>query len=473
MNNNILSHYYPSKNKNTYNILGDLKLDITITSNPFDIPMDQLFAMAARINKKRSFLFVSKVLGKHIPVNPYVSLLSGVSLALLLVKAVGGSYPTRLTQLAIQGLLDPSQAKSAYNEIMDMPLITPQPLKFIGFAETATAIGHSVYQAFDEHCSYIHTSREQIIEMPSMLNFEEEHSHATSHRCYARHPEFIAGEESIVLVDDEITTGNTSINIIRDIHAQFPRKCYYLLSLLDWRTPEDQRKFAALERELGITITTIALVKGEIEVSGASPLMAPTSHLDAQDHEECPNIRVVFLDQCFEHLHVTSEDGQGKRSHSPYLKYSGRFGVESGDHPKIDASITQAADVLKEARIGAKTLCMGTGEFMYLPMRIAAQMGDGVLYQSTTRSPIHPSDTEHYAVSSAYRFPSPDDPEINHYLYNISQGSYDDFFLLLEREVEPSAIKPLLEILKTLKFKQINLVFCSPGCLNWEEIISQ
>lgn len=472
MNNNILSHYF-QLNKNSYEILGDLKLDICITSNPFEIPLDRLFAMAARINKKRSFLFVSKVLGKHIPVNPYVSLLSGASLALLLVDRMGGSYPKQLTSLAIQGLIDPSQAKSAYDEIMKTSIQPPTPITIIGFAETATAIGHSVHQIFGEHCSYIHTSREQIIEMSSILNFEEEHSHATSHRCYALHPEFFAGDEPIVLVDDEITTGNTSINIIRDIHAKFPRKCYYLVSLLDWRTQEEQRKFAALEQELGITITTIALVKGEIEVTGTTPSIESVHQSEAQLHSESPRICVQFVDQCFEHLHVTSEDGQGNKNSSPYITYSGRFGLESADHSRMDASIRQAAALLKETRIGTRTLCMGTGEFMYLPMRIAAQMGEGVLYQSTTRSPIHPSDTDGYGVRSAHRYPSPEDPEINHYVYNIPYGSYDDCYVLLEREVEPSAIMPLLDILKTLKFKQINLVFCSPGCMNWEEIISQ
>ena len=35
-----------------------------------DIALDQLCGFAARRNPKRGFLFVSKVLGKHIPVRP-------------------------------------------------------------------------------------------------------------------------------------------------------------------------------------------------------------------------------------------------------------------------------------------------------------------------------------------------------------------------------------------------------------------
>ena len=49
-----------------------------------DAPLDALFDIAERKNPKRSFLFVSKVLGRHIPVAPrtmketYVSLAAGL-----------------------------------------------------------------------------------------------------------------------------------------------------------------------------------------------------------------------------------------------------------------------------------------------------------------------------------------------------------------------------------------------------------
>ena len=43
---------------------GTLHLDI----DHADLPPDELFAPGARDNPRRAFLFVSKVLGKHIPV---------------------------------------------------------------------------------------------------------------------------------------------------------------------------------------------------------------------------------------------------------------------------------------------------------------------------------------------------------------------------------------------------------------------
>ena len=41
---------------------------LTLTINRADLPPDELFALGARANPRRAFLFVSKVLGKHSPV---------------------------------------------------------------------------------------------------------------------------------------------------------------------------------------------------------------------------------------------------------------------------------------------------------------------------------------------------------------------------------------------------------------------
>ena len=50
-----------------YDVLDDLTVEVEVLHNPYHFQLDQLFQMATRINKKRSFLFVSKVLGKHLP----------------------------------------------------------------------------------------------------------------------------------------------------------------------------------------------------------------------------------------------------------------------------------------------------------------------------------------------------------------------------------------------------------------------
>ena len=42
---------------------------------------------------------------------------------------------------------------------------------------------------------------------------------------------------------------------------------------------------------------------------------------------------------------------------------------------------------------------------MYIPMKIAAEMGENILYQSTTRSPIHPvSNDVNYAIHNHFSY---------------------------------------------------------------------
>ena len=92
--------------------------------------------------------------------------------------------PQQLIPQAIQGIIDPFKAEAAYKEIMSHRLNLPQSVAFIGFAETATAIGHAVYETFGQGGSYIHTTREVIEGSASIINFSEEHSHAIAHYGY-------------------------------------------------------------------------------------------------------------------------------------------------------------------------------------------------------------------------------------------------------------------------------------------------
>lgn len=460
MNINNTLDCYPRKTERTYKIAGDLELKVKVDANHFDIPLDCLFEMAARINKKRSFLFVSKVLGKHIPVNPYTSLLSGVSLGLLLQQAMHGSLPDHLLPLAIQGITDSTQAERAYKEIMAHRLSLPQPSVFIGFAETATAIGHAAFHTFVSNNTYIHTTREVIDGSQSILNFSEEHSHAVAHYCYAEDPHLFTQPEVVVLVDDEITTGKTSLNIIRDMQAKFPKKVYYVLALLDWRTEADLEQFWKLEQELEIKIHVLTLVKGEVNVTGTSESLTPRTASLPQSRGTT-TVDVMYVDSLFAHAPWGDQ-----RS---YLQYSGRFGLTPENEVRSSAALAQAAKYLSETRVGTKTLCVGTGEFMYIPMRIAAEMGEGVSYQSTTRSPIHTIDQEDYAVKSGYPYSSPEDPEVKHFLYNIPVGAYEDLYLFMEREADPTALQPILQILETLGLQRVHLVFFSPQTVAWKE----
>ncbi|CQR51761.1 hypothetical protein PRIO_0473 [Paenibacillus riograndensis SBR5] len=462
MNNSILSDYCPRTNIHTFNIVENLQVTVTETSNPFHIPVHALFAMAARINKKRSFLFVSKVLGKHIPVHPYTPLLSGAALALLLYQEMGGEAADggqmdKLLNQAVHGLIHPEYAEAAYRDLLGARLVLPERVLFIGFAETATALGHSMYHMFAKDASYIHTTREDIPELVSAVSFEEEHSHAVDHLCYALNAELLSGEEPVVLVDDEITTGNTAINTIRDIQSKFPRKEYVVASLLDWRSSANIQAYRDLEQELGIRIRALSLLQGTIEVKGTPQLSLVETGGKPSVAIEAPVI-LTYVQDGLERLNVTSVDSSGEINPSPYLKHSGRFGLGSEDNKRLDQGIAQAAAQLRGLREGRTALVLGVGEFMYLPMRIAAEMGEGVRYQSSTRSPIHPNRRSDYGVHCAAAYPSAVDPGITNYIYNVEPGQYDEIFVLLERDVPRRRIDPMTDILKRLAGSKVHLV---------------
>ncbi|MDF9840893.1 hypothetical protein M2105_001791 [Paenibacillus sp. PastF-1] len=465
MKNSILPTYYPKTNIHTFNIVDNLQVTVTETANPFQMPVDSLFSMAARINKKRSFLFVSRVLGKHIPVNPYTPLLSGAALGLLLYRDMGGegsgTLMDKLLDQAVHGLVHPEYAEEAYRTLLEARLTLPHPAVFIGFAETATALGHSMYNLFASGASYIHTTREDIPELTSVISFEEEHSHAVDHLCYALHPELLSGNEPVILVDDEITTGNTAINIIRDIQAKFPRREYVVASLLDWRSPANIQAYRDLELELGIKITALSLLRGNIEVNG-TPLLNADAARDQQVEDAQVPVVTTYIQDGLERLNVTSADSCGEINASPYLKLSGRFGLASGDNAAIDGEVAAVAAKLRALREGDRTLVMGAGEFMYLPMRIAAEMGEGVFYQSSTRSPIYPQHRPDYGVRSAAGYPSAGDPLITNYIYNVEYGQYDDIFVLLERDVPGRRIKPMTDILRGLAGSKVHLIVLAP-----------
>lgn len=380
MNNSILSDYYPRTNLHTYNIVENLQVTVTETSNPFHLPADTLFSMAARINKKRSFLFVSKVLGKHIPVNPYTPLLSGAALALLLYQEMNDDSTDKgrmddLLNKAVHGLIHPESAKEAYQHLLGARLVLPKPVVFIGFAETATALGHSVYNMFADAASYIHTTREHILDLESIVSFEEEHSHAVDHSCYALNAELLSGTEPIILVDDEITTGNTAINTICDIQSKFPREEYVVVSILDWRSGNNLHTYSELEQELGIRIKSLCLLQGSIVVKG-TPLLHARNDKDLCPSSEEAEVVTTYVVDGLERLQVTSIDSYGDTNASPYVKYSGRFGLDSLNNDGMDEGVTRIAAQLRELReVDSRTLVMGVGEFMYLPMRIAAEMG--------------------------------------------------------------------------------------------------
>lgn len=458
--------YSPNKNLSTFNILESLSVDVHVKENAYNLPLDFLFGMAARKNKKRGFLFVSKILGKHIPVAPVTSLLSGALLAIRLIEDLYKQQVPKRDEI-IEALLTGKGEQELYQELMRRPFKLPEETLFIGFAETATSLGQSVFDLFD-NAAYIHTTREQVQGLESVIKFEEEHSHATAQSCFGKE-ELFKKDGPIVLVDDEITTGKTAINIIEAIHQEYPRDEYMVVSLLDWRSEEDKKRYHELEQRLGITVKTVTLLAGEITVEG-TPVEEEGIYEYSRPSEPIPAIvEKIHLNQFnqfkrMKDLDLSSVTSNGHVNRVPYSAMTGRFnGVSSNDRTDINYYARNVGEALGKTRSGGRALCLGTGEFMYLPMKIAAFMGENIYFQSTTRSPIHRVDQEGYAVRSGFSFSCPDDDRITNYFYNIEYGSYEDIYLCLERNVPDEQLSSLLEALQDVGAKRIFVVIMNEG----------
>ncbi|WP_172799225.1 phosphoribosyltransferase family protein [Bacillus sp. FJAT-29814] len=436
------------KKKSTFRILDAIEAEIEVLENPYGLPMEELFTMAARINKKRSFLFVSKVLGKHLPIHPNKGLLTAALLAARYFESVKGGEVTERERLIRSFLQDePDQVGPIIPGVIN-PVV-------IGFAETATALGHAFFDCFHQ-ADFFHTTREEIHSHAPEVTFEEEHSHATSHRCYIP-LEMIQNDREIILVDDEMTTGKTALNIIQSIHASFPRTDYTVVSILDWRSEANRQEFSRLEEELGITIHTVSLLAGNVHIKQLKEIK---DHSETDDTNEQGELKLgaISLSPLF---HTTSFISENPLNQVPFIKETGRFGLNSSENKMLHQQVWEAANILKSRRTGGRTLCLGTGEFMYLPMKIASAMGSGVFYQSTTRSPIYIENREGYGARYGISFPNPEDLQISHNVYNIPPGGYDEIFLFFEREPEAATLEPLLNELKKLQFNSVKLVFFS------------
>jgi hypoxanthine-guanine phosphoribosyltransferase len=442
------------QNKTMLQVQPDMQVSLEITHNPLHLPLDCFFLMAARVNKKRGFLFVSKLLGKHIPVHPLLPLLTSGLMAIQYFEETTGKEIMEKEAIS-QGLLSnkDDQIKEAYELLSSIVLEFDRDPIIIGFAETATALGQAFFDRI-ERAFYICTTRENVEGLNAGLQFEEEHSHAVDQQCFV-HQDVMDNQKPVVLVDDEVTTGKTALNIIRNIHSKYPRKHYSVISILDWRSDEHKRQYRELEEELGICIKTTSLLAGRMEFEGVT-LDTVTYDYTPEFRDEESTYKTFDISSFF-----TKSKYTNKVNKVHYIRESGRLGVADQDKKAIEEGCRQAAEYLSAHRTGKNTLCLGTGEFMYLPMKIAADMGPGTRYHSTTRSPVFPRDEEDYGVQNGFRFDNPEESEVLNFIYNIPGDFYDDVFVFFEREVTDASLDQMKAIFTSQGIKKMNFVIFS------------
>ncbi|WP_246096881.1 phosphoribosyltransferase domain-containing protein [Psychrobacillus soli] len=433
----MLHHSTSSNTLKTYNLHGDLKLTIEIKNNPNNFSPDSLFEMGIRINKKRNFLFVSRLLGKHLAVDPAIALGTGSILASMLLESEGEKpHPqlNEIVQMVNSGV--PDRALSATSLAYKAKL--PTKTVFIGFAETATGLGHAVFNHFHD-AAYIHTTREEILHLEPSFYFEEEHSHATSHRVYA--PEEILMEaETIVLVDDEITTGLTAINLIAALNKSFPRKRYKVLSILDWRNDDQRSEFDHVMKARSISAEVISMLSGQFSLSNdASIEENELTYLN--EYKEFD----VFADEAL----ATPVTSTYYSAHAAYNTFTGRFGLTDDHHDEMEIWIQKLIHKLPSIDRKKSTLVIGVGENIYIPLRFALALGEKTKVQTTTRSPIYAKNEKLYPIKHKCKFTLPDSNGIDQYVYNLSDVEAEQIIVVAESVKESTTWFPLLTHLET------------------------
>ncbi len=198
-----------------------------------DEALPALLGLALRRNPRRAHLLVSNVLGKHVPQSPSVVYGHGVALGRRVRDLLGAEEAARAVVL--------------------------------GYAETATGLGHCVADGLGP-AAYLHSTRRPVAGVARAGGFEESHSHATSHLLLPRDPELLAGDGPLVLVDDEFSTGNTVLNTVRALHERYPRERYVVVALVDTRSPADAGRLEEFAREIGARVDLVTAASGTVRL---------------------------------------------------------------------------------------------------------------------------------------------------------------------------------------------------------------
>lgn len=322
-------------------------------------------------NPKRSYLLVNPLQAKHIPVQPSAALNMMGTLGDLLAR----KYPK--TKLVI------------------------------GFAETATAIGAAVASRMGPDCVYVHTTREEFPPAKHWIEFLEEHSHAVEQKLNGDSlVEWLSRTDSVILVDDEISTGKTLMNMVSELKGQYPalsEKTIVAASILNRVSPENEMRMA----QAGIQSEYLVKLPQEDYTSRVEKI-----EIRAADEVEAKALSFQYAKlSC-----GTLKDP--------------RLGLPVGDYQRSCMDVAEAfiAQMMHAIRPGSRILTLGTEECMYPALILGdlleqAEKGCCVRCHATTRSPIGICAEKEYPIFSGSKIQSFYANDRTTYIYDMD--AYD------------------------------------------------
>lgn len=342
-------------------------LNILIEGKSSHYSACDLFKIAERYNPKRSFLFVSTVLGKHYP--------SCINEMEKTYQALTATLPDDLENILV-----------------------------IGMAETAVGLGMGVYkEIYHRYGQAVFGATTRYPKDSKIMgNFHEPHSHAVDQ--YLLEPidgnvkDKIKNAKTLILVDDEITTGKTISNLANALIKSATNNIekIFFISLTDWSGDA----FKENTFPSGIAIDRISLIKGQWHWQGNG--------------------------KSFELPEFNSISGGVSVNSAPIN--TGKFWLEAPTKSPLTELIFKKINFNKEDRV----VIIGCAEYLADPFQSAQEIQPYVkeiYFSSTTRSPAIPADffsyEGDYGISSKITFPDIYGAQGMNYLYNISPSEWD------------------------------------------------
>ena len=343
-------------------------------------PNDVLTVAKRLNNSKRNYLLVNPLQAKHLPAKP--------SVALEMMTSLG---------------------KKVAQTFNSSKLV-------IGFAETATAIGAIVAKSISDDCFYIQTTREDF--SGDFIEFLEEHSHAPHQKLFTENfSELLDQNSSVIFVDDEISTGKTLLNVVKQLKSKFPAlndKKICAASIINRLSEENLAKLAAEN------ISCVSLIKINQNFD--------TENISVESALEIKPIDKNFV---IKQINFTSDT---------------RRGVKIGDYfAQCEFAGDFIVDLLSKEKISGEILVLGTEEFM-LPAILVGNCLErenfSVLTHSTTRSPIGISKNKNYPIREGFKLKSLYDSARTTYIYNLKR--YDATIIITDAENFAVGLKDLV-----------------------------
>ena len=385
----------------------DLTYQTNFSGDSKNYELEDLLGFAQRINPKRAFLFVSKVLGRHIPVAPSIMRHVFTDLASL------------------------------------VPDDLPEPILVIGMAETAVGLSAGVHQALQTRYpnalllnSTRHAQHGSDNNHALLTTFSEDHSHASQHLIYqsadkATQAQLLASK-TLIMVDDEASTGNTCVNVITALrNAGLDQlQQVHLTTLVDWSLNQQQDSDDAMSDQIAKRLPNIKFQRHHL-LSGAwtwtdAPNPEPIS-MPSVDTTEAGSHTLGDTGNWGRFPTLDSTDGFDNY----LLKFQTAFKVFNKQaQPEKEQSEKENFD---KKQLPQRILVLGSNEFVWLPFLLAEWLetqtqNSTVNFSALTRSPIALGG----AITTMLSFSDNYGLGMTNFAYNVEPSDWDLIILCVE-----------------------------------------